>query len=62
MTVVSKALYKTRMPFGVKCTNFHFWTENCWKANADFVAIAFVGSVKYFIPIYIVSFIINNHY
>ncbi|KAH1005420.1 hypothetical protein HUJ04_006412 [Dendroctonus ponderosae] len=60
MNAISKQLFYEKVSSGVKCRNIHSWNQNCTKSQIWFVSTVFVGSLKFFLPIYIVKAIINS--
>lgn len=55
MNVISKQLFYERVSKDVTCREIHYWSESCVGAQLWLVDV-FFGALKFYLPIYIVSF------
>ncbi|XP_030755675.1 transmembrane protein 135-like [Sitophilus oryzae] len=59
MVVLSKELFYEKVLKEFTCNHLHTWEGNCLKANFDLCCDVFLGSLKFFIPIYVIRAVLD---
>ncbi|CAG9766833.1 unnamed protein product [Ceutorhynchus assimilis] len=61
MSLISKHLFYQNIGTDLSCKHLHYWNESCMQANLYIAKEAFWGSMKFYLPIYIIKALLNHN-